>query len=418
MSATGPSGPGAAGTGAAADSGHPGAGTLAPLYAAGFVTAFGAHAVAANLGGYATAHRTSLWELGLLLGVYDAAEVVLKPVFGAVVDRRGAKVVMLAGLVAFALASAAFALAGRAHWLGVARLGQGCAAAAFSPAAGAALAQLGGKKRTGRLFGGYGGAKSIGYLLGPVAGGALVAAGGYRTLFAVTGAVAVAAAVGVAVAVPAGRPGPRRPRAGITDLMEQLGRVSFLRPVLLLAAGTGALSAAVGFLPLVGARHHLGPITTGAMVSLLALTAALVQPWAGRRHDAGRLAVWAPSAALVGAAGGFLLAAGFPGPAGICVAAVLIGTGVAVVTPVGFALLAAGSPADRMGRTMGAGEVGRELGDAGGPVLVGAFGLVSLAAGLTALAAALVASAGLALPGRGRPHHAPDKDGQPAAGGG
>jgi MFS transporter, DHA1 family, tetracycline resistance protein len=48
--------------------------TLAPVYAAGFVTAFGAHAVAANLGGYGSEHHTSLREFGLLLGVYDGAE--------------------------------------------------------------------------------------------------------------------------------------------------------------------------------------------------------------------------------------------------------------------------------------------------------------------------------------------------------
>ena len=59
---------------------------IAPIYAAGFVTAFGAHAVAANLGRYALGRHDSLWELGLLLGVYDGAEVLLKPVFGAVVD--------------------------------------------------------------------------------------------------------------------------------------------------------------------------------------------------------------------------------------------------------------------------------------------------------------------------------------------
>jgi hypothetical protein len=35
---------------------------------------------------------------------------------------------------------------------------------------------------------------------------------------------------------------------------------------------------------------------------------------------------------------------------------------------------------------MGAGEVGRELGDAGGPILVGAFSPAGLAAGLLALA--------------------------------
>ena len=73
---------------------------LAPIYAAGFVTAFGAHAVAANLGRYALGHHALLWQLGLLLGIYDGAEVVLKPVFGSVVDREGAKPVMVGGLIA------------------------------------------------------------------------------------------------------------------------------------------------------------------------------------------------------------------------------------------------------------------------------------------------------------------------------
>ena len=83
-----------------------------PVYAAGFVTAFGAHAVAANLGRYTLGHHGSLWELGLLLGIYDGAEVVLKPVFGALADRTGAKPVMIGGLVLFAAASAAFVIGG------------------------------------------------------------------------------------------------------------------------------------------------------------------------------------------------------------------------------------------------------------------------------------------------------------------
>jgi hypothetical protein len=47
---------------------------------------------------------------------------------------------------------------------------------------------------------------------------------------------------------------------------------------------------------------------------------------------------------------------------------------------------------------MGTAEVGREIGDASGPVLVGAFGLISLAAGLGALAAVLLICAGPAAP--------------------
>ena len=365
---------------------------LAPLYAAGFVTAFGAHAVAANLGGYGAEQHISLWQLGLLLGVYDGAEVVLKPVFGTLSDRVGAKPVVLGGLIAFALASAAFVLAGDAHLLGVVRLAQGAAAAAFSPAAGATLAALGGKKRTGRLFGGYGGAKGIGYLAGPIAGGALVAAGGYTLLFVVLAGLAATVAGIAAWTLPTIAATPR-PRSTVAALTRQITHPRFVQPVLILAAGTAALSAGVGYLPVLGARHHLGPLATGALVSLLAATAVLLQPWAGRAHDRSSLPYTAGAAALLIAAGGFVIAAIAPGPIGIAAAAILIGTGIAVSTPYGFAGLAAAAPPGRLGQTMGAGEVGRELGDAGGPILVGAFSPISLSAGLLALSATIILGA-------------------------
>lgn len=361
---------------------------LAPIYLAGFTTAFGAHAVAANLGGYGFAHHTSLWELGLLLGIYDGAEVILKPVFGALSDRVGPKPVLVGGLIAFALASAAFVVAGHAGTLGLARLGQGAAAAAFSPAAGATVAALGGTKRTGRLFGGYGGAKGIGYLLGPLAGGALVAAGGYSLLFTVLAALAGLVALVAARTVPAITP-TRRPRSTIVALARQVTHPRFVQPVVVLAVGTAALSAGVGYLPVLGSRHHLGPVATGALVSLLALTAAVIQPWAGRSQDRNFLPANAGPAALAVAAAGFLIAVAAPNAIGIAAAAVLIGAGIAISTPIGFAGLAAAAPEGRMGQTMGAGEVGRELGDAGGPILVGAVSPLGLGAGLAALAAAI-----------------------------
>src|SRR5690349_18964415 len=40
-----------------------------PLYAAGFVTAFGAHSIAANLGGYGREQHATLLTVGLLLAV-------------------------------------------------------------------------------------------------------------------------------------------------------------------------------------------------------------------------------------------------------------------------------------------------------------------------------------------------------------
>jgi hypothetical protein len=89
------------------------------LYAAGFTTAFGAHSIAANLGGYTRGEHEPLLVLGVLLALYDGAEVLLKPVFGTLADRVGPRPVLLGGLGAFAVFSAVFAIAGDPALVGV-----------------------------------------------------------------------------------------------------------------------------------------------------------------------------------------------------------------------------------------------------------------------------------------------------------
>ncbi len=378
------------------------ANALLPLYAAGFVTAFGAHSVAASLGGF-TEGQASLLTLGLILAVYDGAEVLLKPVFGSLADRIGPRPVLLGGLVAFAVASGAFVLAGDPALVFMTRLGQGAAAAAFSPAAGAMVARLSPAKGAGRAFGGYGAWKGVGYTLGPVLGGVLVTVGGYSLLFGTLGLLAVAAAAWAAIAVPAVEPLPRD-RQTVVDLVRRLGTGSFLRPTAALAGTTAALAVGVGFLPVAGASYDLGPLLTGALVSLLAATAALLQPWAGRARDAGRIGDRTGMAlGLAVTAAGMVGAAVLPGAAGIAVAAVAIGIGTGIATPLGFAHLAAHAPRERLGQTMGSAEVGRELGDAGGPLLVGAIAAATtLPLGFTGLAVVLAALAILIAAPRGR----------------
>ncbi|WP_219825886.1 MFS transporter [Nonomuraea typhae] len=377
---------------------------LWPLYAAGFTTAFGAHGIAANLGGFSEDAVTSLLVLGALLALYDGAEVVLKPVFGSLADRIGGKPVLLGGLIAFAAASALYAVADSPGWLWAARLGQGAAASAFSPSASAMVARLTPAAGHGRAFGGYGFSKSIGYTLGPLLGGVLVQVGGLRLLFAVMAGCAVAVALWAVFAVPAVPPLPRA-RQTLADLARRLADRSFLAPTAALAAATAALSVGVGFLPVSGAAAGLGTVATGAAVSVLAATAALVQPWAGRALDSGRLTTRAGllTGLLVTAAG--LAAATVPGLTGVLAAAALVGAGTGLITPLGFAALAASTPPERMGQTMGSAELGRELGDAGGPLLVAGVATVStLAYGYAALAVLLVLGAVLY---RGRTAEAP-----------
>lgn len=356
-----------------------------PLYAAGFTTAFGAHGIAASLGASGDA-VTSLLVLGGLLALYDGAEVLLKPLFGTLADRVGARPVLLGGLVAFAAASALYALADSPGWLWAARLGQGAAASAFSPSASALVARLNPAAKHGRAFGSYGFYKSIGYTLGPLLGGVLVWAGGLRLLFTVMAVLGVAVAVWALLAVPAVAPLPRS-RQTVVDLARRLAEPAFWQPTAALAGATAALSVGVGFLPVSGAIAGLGAIATGAAVSVLAATAAFVQPQAGRALDSGWLSTRAglTIGLLVTAAG--LAFAMVPGLPDILAAAVLIGTGTGLITPLGFAALATSAPPERLGQTMGSAELGRELGDAGGPLLVAAVATVTtLAFGFAALA--------------------------------
>lgn len=348
----------------------------APLLAAGFTTAFGAHAVAGTLGTTTTGAAASLLTLGALLAIYDGAEVVLKPIFGTLADRIGARTVLVAGLLIFAVASAAYAMVDTTAMLWAGRFGQGVGAAAFSPSASALVARLTPAGGHGRAFGTYGFYKSIGYTLGPLLGGLIVSLGGMRTLFAVMAVLAVAVATWAMICVPTVRPLPRR-RQTLLDTVRRFSESSFVTPTLALAAATAALSVGVGFLPVLGTQAGLSPVVTGAVVSVLAFVTAVTQPLAGRAFDAGRLSAGTGIACGIAFTALGLASAALPGLVGLLCAAVVIGLGCGLITPLAFTTLAQSTPEERLGQTMGAAEIGRECGDAAGPLVVAAIAAAS-----------------------------------------
>lgn len=388
---------------------------LAPLYLAGFTTAFGAHGIAAALGAETEDIGWTLLAFGFTLALYDLAEVLLKPLFGALSDRIGVRPVIVAGLLAFAAFSVLGALVPGTIGLIVARFGQGASAAAFSPASSAAVARLTDGASRGRYFGRYGSWKSLGYALGPLIGAVLVVWAGLPALFWALAALGLAAAAWVRFAVPAVPVLPRK-RVTLIDLAHEVTAPGFVVPTLVLAATTGALAVAVGFLPLLARQAGIGTVGSMALVTVLAVVASAVQPLIGAWHDRGRVSV------RLGAIGGLALIAvgiavagvvavasvgsvvegghGMPLLAALLVTAVLVGAGVGSATPVAFSHLAASTPEERMGRTMGSAELGRELGDAGGPLIAGAVGTASVPGVGLIVVAVLTAGAGaLALVG-------------------
>src|SRR5262249_5278181 len=102
---------------------------LAILALSGFVTSFGAHIVATNLPAYAATAGVGAFTIGLLIGVYDFAELFAKPLAGLIADRRGMKPTLLVGLTIFVLGSLLFLAISPALLL-VVRFIQGLGAAA------------------------------------------------------------------------------------------------------------------------------------------------------------------------------------------------------------------------------------------------------------------------------------------------
>ena len=91
---------------------------------------------------------------------------------------------------------------------------------------------------------------------------------------------------------------------------------------------------------------------------------------------------------LMAAAG--LGCATVPGIVGVLLTGLLIGTGTGLITPLGFAALVASTPPAQIGQSVGTAELGRELGDAVGPLLVaGDAPAATLGYGYVALAVVL-----------------------------
>ena len=347
----------------------------------GFVTSFGAHIVAVNLPVYAQQVGVGVAIIGVLIAAYDFAEIVAKPVFGALADRRGMKITMLAGIALFTAASLSYMVVDP-RLLIIVRFLQGVGAAALS-AVSLALVGIYYADRRGRAYGIYNAIKGAGYVISPLVGGAIVFKSNFAAIFVAAAAVGVAAFV---ISLPLPDPDVKGDDAFDDDdddfslkAFVSVFREAELWPwYIVTVVNMFFVGIIFGFLPV--RVHDLGydPLATGIMVSLASLSYLLVQPVAGMLADRTDVANTVRLGLLLAGAGIIVIpfVSGIP----LAIVAVVAGLGVGTVWTNTDALISGLAAQGRVGATMGAAGSFKEFGDMAGPLLIG---LLSQAFGLT-----------------------------------
>jgi len=122
---------------------------------------------------------------GVLITVYLVAMLVGQPTSGRIADIVGARRLAIVAVAGFGVCSAVAMFVGTFSLLVAARAGQAVFASALSPSVQALLRKVTNATSRGRAFGLQGSVIGVGAGLGPVIGGLLLAAFGWRALFAI-----------------------------------------------------------------------------------------------------------------------------------------------------------------------------------------------------------------------------------------
>ena len=137
--------------------------------------------------------------IGLLFGSFGVTLLAVSVPMGAVSDRAGRRVPLVAGMIALAAASALFAVARSLPWLFAARMVQGAADGVTWVVGLAVVADLYGPEDRGRVLGYVMSGASVALMVGPSIGGWLYAVGGIALPFAFVAGVALLCAGGFAL---------------------------------------------------------------------------------------------------------------------------------------------------------------------------------------------------------------------------
>lgn len=339
----------------------------------GFTTSFGAHIVAVNLPFYAEKVGIGLTMIGLLIAIYDFAEIVAKPVFGGLADKKGMKKALCLGIIIFILASLLYPFV-PPKFLIVVRFLQGLGGAALSAVSLAMVGTLY-KDNKGKAFGIYNAIKGLGYVVSPVIGGAIVMKSDFGSIFYACAGIGIIALL-LAFTLPA----DKQKIAGAFDDDDDFSLKSLfgvfknktLMPwFLIIVINMFFVGILFGFLPV--RIHDLGydAFNTGLLLSVTTISYLVVQPIAGWLADKFNQVLILRIGMLLS----ILSTAAIPFVTEtlLIITCIVAGIGIGVVWTNTDTLVSNLAKENEMGATMGAAGSFKELGDMIGPLLMGAI---------------------------------------------
>ncbi len=340
---------------------------------------------------YLTAMGGTSFQIGLIIGLFSFTAMILRPPTGWIIDTRGCRLVLVAGMTIFMLASLGYVNARSVTTVLALRLFHGMGMGLFPTAATVVVAEVAPPARRGEAMGWFGIANGSGFIIGPALGTPIASGAGFPALFLVAGGMAFLGLVCIWLLprrgqAPAKTVRPPRPQ-------DFFSRAALLPSILLLSLYV-PYGVMVAFIPIIAAGRGLA--NPGTFYTVYALAVLLIRAKAGHVSDRqGRAAVIIPGLVTAGLA--FALLGLTSDRIWLLVGAAIYGLGFGSVQPALMALTADRVPLEERGKAMGtfyaAWELGITAGSTGAGLLleVTDFPLVLLVSSFFPMVGALLA---------------------------
>ena len=331
--------------------------------------------------------------VGIAIGVFSIAALVLRPVVGWASDRYGRRPLLILGGVMTVAGLLLHFVATSLPIFVIARSVLGIAEAFFLVAAIAAVSDLAPEARRGEGLN-YGSLSIyLGLAIGPFLGETILGATSFNVVWLVAIGLAVAA-IALTLLVPETAPNAIRSRDSATPRPRaRLIHPAGVLPGLLILAGTWGMAAFLAFAPLYTTELGIG--SSGPALALYALTVIVLRIVFATLPD--RVgAVPVAMFALLGAAAGMAVLGIATDPLMVYVGTVVFAAGIAFLAPSLLTLAVSRVDETERGTVVGTTSIFLDLSFGLAPAVLGAMA-VSIGFGGTFLVSALVALAGAAI---------------------